>query len=294
MNVGILGSGFGLYGYLPSVISAGWTPHILQSSYEKLMDSPELVHLSERVEVASSVENLVKVSDDLVVALPPKIQVELLNGLVGFRGHLFLEKPLAPDLRSHEMLIEDFKLSGMRFSVAYLLKYTSYYEKILDLLSAGNSSIEIRWMINPPGAVWKSSHKSGGGIFNFYAIHFLELLFDAGIVLSQVRLSFSDRELLMLVDKGSTSIFKLSIAFSDDSSFGILIDGVLDILQNNPFGDKNSFGIPDTRIPLLTSYLRDQVSSTCKAGILLEEYIIEFRRNLEGFFYAEKSDSGNF
>jgi len=290
MNVGILGSGFGLYGYLPSVVSVGWTPHILQGSYNKMMVRPELMHLSGRVKVARTIEDLVKVSDGLVVALPPEVQVELLNGLIDFPGHLFLEKPLAPNLISHEVLIENFKLSRQNFSVAYLLKYTSYYEKIQDLLSVGNSLIEIRWLINPPGALWKSSHKNGGGIFNFYAIHFLELLFATGIALSQVRFSVSGRELLLFVDKGSASIFKLSIAFSVDSSFEILVDGVLDIAQNNPFGEKNSFGIPDTRIPLLSKYLKDQVSSSYKPQILLEEYIIEYRRNLDGFFSAELSN----
>jgi hypothetical protein len=124
MKVGILGSGFGLYGYLPSIVKLNWTPLVLQKSYNAIILRPELNRFAESVLMFNEVSEMIEESDNLVVATPPVNQQRILEGLIPFSGHLFLEKPLAADINSHAELIQQLDVSSQDFSVAYLLKYT--------------------------------------------------------------------------------------------------------------------------------------------------------------------------
>ena len=59
MKVGIFGSGFGLYGYLPSIIKLGWTPLVLQKSYNAMILRPELNRFADSVLIFNEVSEMI-------------------------------------------------------------------------------------------------------------------------------------------------------------------------------------------------------------------------------------------
>jgi hypothetical protein len=282
MKVGILGSGFGLYGYLPSIIKLNWTPLVLQKSYNAIILRPELNRFAESVLMFNEVSEMIEESDNLVVATPPVNQQRILEGLIPFSGHLFLEKPLAADINSHAELIQQLDVSSQDFSVAYLLKYTKHYQEIVEhILRDSEGVVHVDWRIRPRDSNWKNDLNLGGGLFSFYGIHFSELLFDAQVKISDVQIKVDSNCISISVTKAEKLKFQLTVSYSDKSEFSIAVNDKLITKQDNPFGQANLFGKPDNRIDLLSKYLNEFPKASRESKILLEEYVLRLRVSFE-------------
>lgn len=287
MNVGIFGSGFGLYGYLPSILKLGWTPLILQKTYNAMILRPELLGFADRVRVVNKVSDLIESSDNLVVATPPLNQQEFLEELIPFDGHLFLEKPLAADTNSHSALIGQLDLHSQNFSVAYLFKYTRYYQMIIEhILHDKEGLVRVDWRIRPSDTNWKNSLNLGGGLFSFYGIHFSELLLDARVKISDIKVRADSDRISLSVTKEKQTKLRLTVSYSTKSNFSINVDNKVLADQDNPFGGANVFGKPDSRIDMLSSYLFDSSNISREKNILLEEYILRLRMIFDEAFKA--------
>jgi predicted dehydrogenase len=188
----ILGSGFGLYGYLPALIEAGVETIFLPSRYKaRFLNRPDVTHLISAVQWMPDETTALKNADTVVLALRPDMQEMWVARSLTMPNikRLILEKPLAPSpaaaLDLHNALIN----SGKCFRIGYVFRYTIWGRALRSMLSAGSldgiNELKISWFFlahhfrnNSIG--WKQNCEFGGGIIRFYGIQLIALLAEIG------------------------------------------------------------------------------------------------------------------
>ena len=81
--IGIIGAGFGLYGYLPALIEVGEKNIILPARYkDKFSARSELQIYAGYVQWVSDERVMLEMVDTIVLALPPGYQLKLVKKLI--------------------------------------------------------------------------------------------------------------------------------------------------------------------------------------------------------------------
>ena len=104
MKIGILGSGFGLYGYLPALMNLGYEVWVPIRYKEKISRRIELQKIVSDIFLKSE-EQILSDCGILVIARRPEDQFALLNQLSYSKQKYFLEKPLARNLAEQNQLL---------------------------------------------------------------------------------------------------------------------------------------------------------------------------------------------
>jgi hypothetical protein len=185
----IIGSGFGIYGYLPAIITENREKVILPASYlEKIIGRKELLSFLPLIQWVENQDEALSKVDGVVVAVPPICQWEIVQHILKFQNikRVILEKPLATDPVLAENLVSSVLQANKQFRVGYTFLFTHWHHefnwpKVID----GYTGIEIRWnflahhfaknLVN-----WKRKHSKGGGVLRFFGIHIIALLSEAG------------------------------------------------------------------------------------------------------------------
>jgi hypothetical protein len=186
----ILGSGFGLYGYLPALIRGCGRRVVLPDRYRgKFFARPELERFSASVEWASSEEESLRLAAGAALALRPSDQelwLPTCAALPRLRG-LLLEKPLArnPDLA--QRALDALTRSKKDFRIGYLFGVTAWGEQVQNFLGTRprEGKLSIRWQFcahhyQKNLDVWKRDADAGGGAIRFFGIHLIALLAAIG------------------------------------------------------------------------------------------------------------------
>jgi predicted dehydrogenase len=279
MKIGILGSGFGIYGYLPAVCKNFYSPIILEKNRNKIDLRPELIQYKKSITYVESEKSLIEKSDALIIATTPKYQFELVQSFdLKNINHLYLEKPIAPTLESYSDLIKYLTSNQKSFSVAYLFIYTSWYTEVTNLLkSSHENNLMFNWSVKKIQSSWKNSVESGGGLLHFYGIHFLALLYYLGISNINIEIIDDNEKVdINAIDVNNNKIYIL-INYAENSYFEIkLIDRLGDkviLKDQSPFGPQNKLGTEDTRVDLIARYLKDLNMNSRSTCLGIEEYI---------------------
>lgn len=185
MKVLILGSGFGLYGYLPALSKFKNVNIILPDRYkERLSQRPDIASFYNRIEWFDNRTNMLELCEGLIIALPPVQQLLWVKKALQYKNisHLLLEKPLAPTPDLAMNLISDLEISKKKFKIGYNFRYT-YWGK--DILRHIMGIKRIIWKFEAYHykkniQTWKRLHKEGGGALRFYGIHLIALLSELG------------------------------------------------------------------------------------------------------------------
>lgn len=187
---GILGSGFGLYGWLPALLDCGARPIVLPQRYRPALAArPELAALAAQVEWLADEEAVLDRAALLALAVRPQDQQMRVAQSLQRPGitALILEKPLAPTPGESLALHDALRAAGRRFEVGYTLAHTRWAQvlrqSVADAGAAG--TLDIRWTFLAHHYRcdlhnWKRSHAAGGGALRFYGIQLLALLALAG------------------------------------------------------------------------------------------------------------------
>ena len=98
MNYLILGSGFGLYGYLPAVLSKKSNIVYLENKYKKIINSRKDLNIYKNkiIWIQNSL-NILKIIDYLIIAKRPSDQVKIIKKIINKKNTLkkiFLENQL--------------------------------------------------------------------------------------------------------------------------------------------------------------------------------------------------------
>jgi predicted dehydrogenase len=186
----ILGSGFGIYGYLPAVIRHMGEELVLPMSYRAAIRSrPELRDCVEKVRYVSDREVALNTADQLIVALPPVAQAELINEIAGISTlrTIVLEKPVAPTPEASLGVHNILHAANKRVLVNYSFLYTGWHDRLVQFMASAspNDQISIDWRFRAHHferrlGGWKTRANEGGGPVRFFGIHLIAVLAHFG------------------------------------------------------------------------------------------------------------------
>ena len=281
MNTLIIGSGFGIYGYLPSIIKISKNLY-LKNKYQKIYlnrDFPKK-YLS-KIIWYSDIKLIINKVDYVVIAQNPKNQHSIIKKIIKTKRlkHLFLEKPISNTPKNSLFLVKKLKENKIKFSIGFLFKYLNWYKFISKRLTL-NKKFNIIWeiKINNKNNLWKYDQSSGGGLLRFYAIHFIRLLFDFKITILNKKMIKKNQLHLNLSDKKKNT-FDLIIKFSKKNKFLLNYNDKNFYQSVNPFLkviSKNK----DPRVSLVKKYLDDILNGN-ETNYEYEKKFILFWKSLE-------------
>jgi len=185
----IVGGGFGLYGYLPAILSDSKDGVVLLAErYRKVIDSrPELNRYSERIVWCSSIPDALSKASGAVIAIPPTAQQALVYDLLSIRKlkKLIIEKPLCPQPSDSVSLISALLADSKCFRVGYTFLYTNWCRELESNLKQPAARVQINWSFKADHFLknkdtWKRYHSLGGGVIRFYGIQLLAVLASLG------------------------------------------------------------------------------------------------------------------
>lgn len=181
----IIGSGFGLYGYIPAIAGAlDCTVILPETARMKFAARPELARFEPSILWAPSIDSALQQANVAVIAVPPQKQAAIVFECLRHTGigAIVLEKPVAATpVRAREVLDLIIE-AGRRCRVGYTLLQTDFTKALLaaDFFSV-DIPLTIQWSFMAHHFAndvdtWKSSHVQGGGALRFFGIHLVALL----------------------------------------------------------------------------------------------------------------------
>ena len=188
-SVAILGSGFGLYGYLPALVSCNCREVVLPERYRERFDErTELNEFSNRIRWERDEYEALRSASVAVLALCPSQQMRWLSVCLEQTNlnYLFLEKPLATTPADAFALQGRLESSKKVIRIAYLFRHLEWAQRVQAFVSHPfGQKLTFRWrfmahhfkhnVIN-----WKREHNEGGGPLRFYGIHLIAMLAEIG------------------------------------------------------------------------------------------------------------------
>ena len=281
-KVGILGGGFGLYGYLPAFANLHYEIYTL-SKYETFINKrPDLDKYIENINFLNEEEELINKVDYINIARNPESQYQFLiyNKPYSFK-HLYLEKPIAHQTMAYSKCIENFEIEKTSFSVFYSLNYMDWYNNIIEeMVQEVDQKFEIVWKIKQKSSSWKQDVSKGGGMLKFYGIHFIKMFIDANLTLKNV--TMSENKLEINLESKNFNLLNISIESNDKNLFSIHKNEEIQINSSNPFLKEIIPKLPDPRIEILEKYIQSDSSTALELekNILVWLDLLEQKINL--------------
>ena len=274
MKIGILGSGFGLYGYLPAIIQNGHLPVTLEKYRSVIMQRSDLRQFIDQIDFVADRDRLIKQSAGaLVLAVPPFAREEFLDSLSSpYEGHLFLEKPFAISVKGYSELLRKLEIMATTWSIAYLFPYTVWYKGIQGLMKESQVPLEIdlHWTLPKPISRddWKNDSQRGGGEIAYYLTHFIPFLRQYDFDESDF-FRGENNEILWEISKFGPPGYKLNIHFGHGKRQfkvstrlrGIGVNPIPLFHENTPFGSPAAISRLDIRASVLQEYMRTSLEN---------------------------------
>lgn len=307
MKFAILGSGFGLYGYLPALVLSGQTVILPKRYQERFNHRKELEQFKDHVKWESDENSALDVADGVLLALNPLQQMHWLPICLKKKkiNKLLLEKPLASSPVKARKSLHQLQKSNLQFRIGYLFRDTSWGQALRTQLKNNLSikELNIEWHFMAHHFLhniqtWKRFHDSGGGVIRFYAIHLIALLAELGykkIVSSEVVKSDLDSDNKYIKWQGTFTGKNLPLCHITvdthalHNSFCINQTSLVDhqalciVNLSDPFQTDDLFSTQlDKRIPLLTNLCKSLLNST-------ENYFDWYFSTIELWYEVEKN-----
>lgn len=208
LKVGIIGSGFGLYGLLPAFHSlkknclvasvCANNPQLLSKYYYNLSLKNVYSDWQEMLEK----ERL----DAVAIAVTPKAQYKIAKAAIKKRLNVFLEKPLADTYEHAKILYDLARKNKITHAVDFIFPEIDEWVKVKKMLDEKKfgrlAHISVNWNflsydIKNNIASWKTDASIGGGALSFYFSHSLYYLehFAGEIVDIKSNFSYSKKSL---------------------------------------------------------------------------------------------------
>ena len=281
MNTLIIGSGFGLYGYLPSAFKFSKKIY-LNRKYERIIKKRKsLKSFLKKVIWYLDINLIINKIDYIIIAQKPRYQHSIVFKILALikPKHLFLEKPISNNPKNSLKLIKFLNKKKINFSVGYILKYLSWYKFIKKNLTK-KKKISIKWEIrvNKKNNLWKYNISEGGGLVRFYAIHLIRLLFDLKFTRLKKKIIKKNEICFYFSDKFKND-FYINVKLSMSDKFVITFDDKVHYKGYSPFLkkiDKNN----DPRVSIINNYIND-IFKNYKTNYIYEKNFILFWEKLE-------------
>ena len=259
MKISIHGGGFGIYGYLPAACSLGWEVATLARYRDTVNERPELLTYFKSIQFFESESDLLSFGSAIVFAKKPQLQFEFLMKTLQSNSnltHFYLEKPLADSIANSRSVLNLLVESGKSFSVGYLFQYTDWFTELENICASQGNHIVINWRIPLTNSDWKNSQMAGGGLYNFFLIHFVPILTRLGFSISDLDITNKNQKCTIKSSARNSIEINAQIVFENFSFELLANDKLKPIFQaETPFGFKPLKDTPDPRIDSLKRYL---------------------------------------
>ena len=184
----IVGSGFGLYGYLPAIVESLGERVVLPRAYEARMAArAELAPLMARVQWARDMQESLERADTVVIATLPARQVEVARRCLelGNVRRMLLEKPPAPTPDEAVALLADLRRHAKRYRIGFTLLHAAWQPALRWPARASADGVDLTWTFMAHHFAkdlsnWKRRRSEGGGVLRFFGIHLIALLAARG------------------------------------------------------------------------------------------------------------------
>jgi predicted dehydrogenase len=186
----VLGSGFGLYGYVPALILGCHQQVYLPERYRiGLRERIDVRHFEDMIQWRSDDAAVLKEADAVVISRRPQDQEQLLRHCVEIPNirALVLEKPLGVTPGSALTALDALEGSGKSYRIAYVFRYVPWAVQLKQALERHeiNGSVKIVWRFRAHHYAhalenWKRSVSEGGGALRFFGIQLIGLLAELG------------------------------------------------------------------------------------------------------------------
>lgn len=207
VKVGIIGSGFGLYGLLPAFKATDGCKItcICGEKNEELVNFCKSIGLKK---IYTNWQKMLEVEklDAIAIAVVPNAQYQIAKVSINKGLHIFAEKPLAATLKQAQELLQLAQKRKIKHTVDFLFPEIEEWVKVKQLIDKKRvgqlKHIYLNWdflsdHIKNKIRSWKSDASVGGGALSFYFSHSLYYLeYFAGKILSfKSLLSYSKESL---------------------------------------------------------------------------------------------------
>jgi predicted dehydrogenase len=186
----VLGSGFGLYGYVPALISGCDQQVYLPERYRiSLRERPDVRHFEDMIQWRSDDAAILKEVDAVVISRRPQDQEQLIRQCVEIPNirALVLEKPLGMSPSSALAALDTLEASGKSYRIAYVFRYLPWAAQLKQVLdrheTRGPAKIVWRFRAHHYAHAlgnWKRTVSEGGGALRFFGIQLIGLLAEIG------------------------------------------------------------------------------------------------------------------
>jgi predicted dehydrogenase len=272
MNVAILGSGFGLYGYLPALLTQRCRV-LLPERYRAVVEGrAELSGLAAEIDWVADEKEAIDLADALVVARRPADQAGVLAEILGKPRlkRVLLEKPLAQNPAAAAKLQDRIEASGKIIRMGYTFGFTDWGQNLMARAGGSSGDIRIRWTFRAnhyaaDRPTWKRYDAEGGGALRFYGIQLICLLAKLGfdtVLASHVTSARSGEaeswRAKLVNNEGSRCDLEVD-SNSEHSRFSVDAPAHSTSLPD-PFAEQPA-GAQDRRVPALMSLCQEMLTS---------------------------------
>ena len=271
--IGILGSGFGLYGYLPAICQYYPNSKVLlkKSAKNKVCLRPELKRYLNRITWIEDTKEIIQKVELLVVSYPPFEVKKLTKLIIDSKKikRVIIEKPVCENPEASIQFINLIENSGKKIISSFLFIYTDWFSV---MKSGENNSIEWKIVNVNSKESWKWNYNLGGGILRFYGIHIVAVLASLNCKIQE--LSSNNPNNFQAVFANSNFIFNTHICHIDNKPSFTLNDNFKYL---SPFGTSSENTLEDYRVPYLVKLLEDLDENYIFLNKLLKDTISLWR-----------------
>ena len=189
MNVALVGSNFALKGYLPVITKIRQLKlkilcnRKISKSKKILSELPGIIHENNWKNI------FINDIDLIILAVPPKVQNQILNYNLKFKKKILIEKPISQNLASSIKIIQSFKRKKIKSDINLTFLNHELFQKTKGIIKNRKLgevySYEVLWNfksfdLENKIKSWKTVEQQGGGIKNIFLTHvfsYCEFLF---------------------------------------------------------------------------------------------------------------------
>ena len=261
-NIGFLGSGFALYGYLKYFSTKNSNLYTLIKYKNIIKNRKDLKKLYSKILFKNNDDEILEHCNKIVIARRPVDQEKFINKIIK-RNYsskfYYFEKPLCATPKRSLEVFNKLKKKKIRFSIGYLFLYTNLYSKFIK--NYGNE-LNFDWEfmsydLSKKKMNWKFNIEKGGGPLRFYGIHLISVLVSKFKKFSKVEsyIIFKKKiptiwECNLLADKKIKIRLKIN-SFSKRSKSFVLSNKKILYNKSNPFDGYESSKTKDNRIKFI-------------------------------------------
>lgn len=256
----ILGSGFGYYGYLKTILKYKKFKIIIQKNR-----AHKIQNISNKKKIKlETYKNIINLFRYIIIAKRPIDQRKIIEDVIQINRNkvLFLEKPLCENPKKSLKILNLLIKYKISFRINYIFLYTNWFKQLKRIRYSKNTKISLKWnFTNKDINSWKFKKIYGGGIIRFYGIQIIAVLSVLGFdkcIKSKVKKDKKKKYSWHAIFKNNNKIiFEVSFYLNEniENDFQILINNHSKIRMHNPFTNKKNNYNNDNRINFLKKHL---------------------------------------